>query len=96
MRIIITFTGFIGMMLHFSQKTDISIALVCMVNHTAIEYHEKNNTKIHHIDLNQNCLRTNKIKHIVSWYRSINSYRTSIFHFRKDLIFGIKISRVLS
>ncbi len=79
MRVIITFIGFIGMMIHFSQKTDVSIALVCMVNHSAIEHHEKNSTNTHHIDLNHNCLQTNKTKHIVSSDKQNQIYHLFFF-----------------
>lgn len=66
MRVMITFMGFLGMIVHFSQKTNISIALVCMVNHTAIEHHEKNSTKSSMTHNTQNCVQTMKINHIVS------------------------------
>ncbi|CAF1030732.1 unnamed protein product [Adineta ricciae] len=56
-RVIITFVGFLGMMVHFSQKTNISIALVCMVNHSAIEQH---GMKTSSTKLNQQCLASNK------------------------------------
>jgi hypothetical protein len=66
MRIAITFIGFLGMIVHFSQKTDISIALVCMVNHSAIEHFDKNSANTRHIEINHNCLQANKTNHIVS------------------------------
>lgn len=56
-RVVITFVGFLGMMVHFSQKTNISIALVCMVNHSAIELHEMTTSST---KLNQQCLTSNK------------------------------------
>ena len=56
----ITFIGFLGMIVHFSQKTDISIALVCMVNHSAIEHYEKNSTNTRNGKINLNCLQTKK------------------------------------
>ncbi|CAF1048288.1 unnamed protein product [Rotaria sp. Silwood1] len=68
MRVIITFMSFLGMIIHFSQKTNVSIALVCMVNHSAIEHHEKNTTKTHLTDMNHYCLQTNKTNHIEGPY----------------------------
>lgn len=66
MRIIVTFMSFLGMLVHYSQKINVSIALVCMVNHSAIEHHEKISSKIHFTQSNENCLQTNKTNHIVS------------------------------
>lgn len=60
MRVMITFIGFLGMIVHFSQKTNVSIALVCMVNHSAIERH-----RIAH-ELNEKCLTTNRTNHLVN------------------------------
>ncbi|CAF1265078.1 unnamed protein product [Rotaria sordida] len=36
-RVAVAFVGFLGMVAHYSQKISIGIALVCMVNHSAIE-----------------------------------------------------------
>ncbi|CAF3363661.1 unnamed protein product [Rotaria socialis] len=63
MRVFITFMSFLGMVVHFSQKTNISIALVCMVNHSAIQHYEKNISKTHFTEINYNCLQTNKTNH---------------------------------
>ncbi|UJR14673.1 hypothetical protein I4U23_001666 [Adineta vaga] len=57
LRVIITFVGFLGMIVHFSQKTNISIALVCMVNHTAIDHY---NINTYSTKLNHHCLKANK------------------------------------
>lgn len=35
-RVAVAFVGFLGMIAHYSQKISIGIALVCMVNHSAI------------------------------------------------------------
>ncbi|CAF4728908.1 unnamed protein product, partial [Rotaria sp. Silwood2] len=57
--------SFLGMIVHFSQQINISIALVCMVNHSAIEHYDKNATKTHLTDIKSHyCLRTNKRDHI--------------------------------
>lgn len=61
MRVVITFIGFLGMIVHFSQKTNVSIALVCMINHSAIEHHQSN------IIIHDQCLTlTNQTNHLVS------------------------------
>ena len=36
-RVAVAFVGFLGMVAHYSQKISVGIALVCMVNHSAIE-----------------------------------------------------------
>ena len=36
-RLAVAFVGFLGMMAHYSQKINMGIALVCMVNHSAID-----------------------------------------------------------
>jgi len=66
MRVAITFIGFLGMVTHFSQKTNISIGLVCMVNHSAIERDHTNSTKTQTISTNDVCPQTNKTDHIVN------------------------------
>ena len=45
-RFSIAFIGFLGMVTHFLQRTNISIALVCMVNHTAIEHYYSSTNKL--------------------------------------------------
>ncbi|CAF1209802.1 unnamed protein product [Rotaria sordida] len=66
-RIAITVLGFFGMIAHFSQKVNVGIALVCMVNHSAIEQNKLNSpppttTLITHTD--DNCPQTNSTNHI--------------------------------
>lgn len=39
-RVAVAFVGFLGMVAHYSQKINVGIALVCMVNHTAISDRE--------------------------------------------------------
>jgi hypothetical protein len=39
-RVAVAFVGFIGMVAHYSQKISVGIALVCMVNHSAIDHHK--------------------------------------------------------
>ena len=39
-RVAIAFVGFLGMVAHYSQKISVGIALVCMVNHSAIDQHQ--------------------------------------------------------
>lgn len=38
-RLAVAFVGFLGMIAHYSQKINVGIALVCMVNHSAIDQH---------------------------------------------------------
>jgi len=87
MRVMITFIGFLGMIVHFSQKTNVSIALVCMVNHSAIERHG-----IVH-ELNEKCLTTNRTNHLVNIRKKKEIFNR--FSFRMDRIFGVIISKVL-
>jgi hypothetical protein len=58
-RVAITILGFLGMVTHFSQKINVGIALVCMVNHSAIRQHEPNSTNIH---TDHSCSQTNNTK----------------------------------
>lgn len=51
------------MIVHFSQKTNVSIALVCMVNHSAIEYNHDKNL----LNRNEYCLQINKTNQIVKF-----------------------------
>ena len=37
-RVAVAFVGFLGMVAHYSQKISVGIALVCMVNHSAVEH----------------------------------------------------------
>lgn len=39
-RVAIAFVGFLGMVAHYSQKISVGIALVCMVNHSAIDHQQ--------------------------------------------------------
>jgi hypothetical protein len=39
-RVAVAFVGFLGMVAHYSQKINVGIALVCMVNHSAIDHHK--------------------------------------------------------
>ncbi len=39
-RVAVAFVGFLGMVAHYAQKISVGIALVCMVNHTAISPHK--------------------------------------------------------
>jgi len=55
------------MVTHFSQKTNVGIALVCMVNHSAIRQHEPNSTNIH---TDHSCSQTNNTKTTINIWRS--------------------------
>ncbi|CAF1239777.1 unnamed protein product [Adineta steineri] len=54
-RVAIAFMVFLGMVVHFSQKTNVSIGLVCMVNHSAVEYNHINFTKTQPISTDDKC-----------------------------------------
>lgn len=62
MRIVITFLGFLGMIIHSLQKVNVAIALICMVNHSAIEQNVSNSMYIHKSD---NCPQSNHTNNIV-------------------------------
>jgi len=62
-RFSIAFIGFLGMITHFLQRTNISIALVCMVNHTAIEHYYSspsinNSTSTTSVSVENSCSET--------------------------------------
>ncbi|CAF1032852.1 unnamed protein product [Adineta ricciae] len=72
-RVAVAFVGFLGMVAHYSQKISVGIALVCMVNHTAINQHKYS----HAIPLTQadiDCPRANntvKIEGPYPWTKNI-------------------------
>lgn len=45
-RVAVAFVGFLGMVAHYSQKISVGIALVCMVNHSAIDHHQYQNAVV--------------------------------------------------
>lgn len=65
-RVAVAFLGLLGMASHFSQKSNISIGLVCMVNHSAIERYHINSTKTQTVLPNDDCPLTNNTNHIVN------------------------------
>jgi hypothetical protein len=79
------------MIAHFSQKVNVGIALVCMVNHSAIEHHGHNST---HTPMDDSCSQTNHTKHIVNKLSSILTFTT--IHYRTVLLFGQKRCKVSS
>ncbi len=54
------------MITHFSQKTNLSISLVCMVNHSAIEHHHTKATKTAIIPTDEFCPQMNNTNSIVN------------------------------
>jgi hypothetical protein len=68
MRVAIAFIGFFGMVTHFSQKTNLSIGLVCMVNHSAIEHHYTKAIKTDTIPTDELCPQMNNTNSIVNIY----------------------------
>ncbi|CAF0912444.1 unnamed protein product [Adineta ricciae] len=59
-RLIIAFIGFFGMIIHFSQKSNVSIALVCMVNHSAIDSRYVNTTSPSNVINSNECSQIKK------------------------------------
>jgi hypothetical protein len=64
-RVAVAFVGFLGMIAHYSQKINIGIALVCMVNHSAINQHE-NSIDIPITEEDIDCPRPNNTIQIVN------------------------------
>lgn len=58
------FVGFLGMVAHYSQKISVGIALVCMVNHTAINQ-QKYSVAMPLTQADIDCPRANNTAHIV-------------------------------
>lgn len=71
-RVAIIFIGFFGVITHFSQKTNLSIALVCMVNHSAIEHHHSNVNQIGIVPANDDCPQINRTKNMVNTEYSVS------------------------
>ena len=91
-RVAVAFVGFLGMIAHYAQKISVGIALVCMVNHTAINLHKDSiATPLTQADID--CPRANDAVHIVRKIFIIDSSMVSSS--RKDLIHGRKIFKVL-
>jgi hypothetical protein len=63
-RVAVAFIGFLGMVAHYSQKISVGIALVCMVNHTAINPH-KNSVAMPLTQADIDCPRANDAAEIV-------------------------------
>jgi hypothetical protein len=64
-RVAVAFIGFLGMVAHYSQKISVGIALVCMVNHSAIDHHNTSvDMPLTQIDID--CPRLNNSVKIVS------------------------------
>jgi hypothetical protein len=66
MRVAITFIGFLGMLTHFLQKTNVSIGLICMVNNSAIQHHQANRTKTIISRTDDECPQMNSSSRIVN------------------------------
>jgi ABC-type uncharacterized transport system substrate-binding protein len=90
-RVALTFLGFLGMIVHFTQKTNISIGVVCMVNHSAIEHNRPSSTNTL---IDDGCSQTNHTKDIVNKKNNILTFTT--VHYRMVLLFGQKIFKVSS
>ena len=93
-RVAVAFVGFLGMVAHYSQKISVGIALVCMVNHTAINQHKYS----HAIPLTQadiDCPRANNTVKIVSLLPNKKILVRTAVVVRKVHIHGPKIFKVL-
>ncbi len=64
-RVAVAFVGFLGMIAHYSQKISVGIALVCMVNHSAIAVH-KTSVAIPLTQADIDCPRLNNTINIVN------------------------------
>lgn len=94
-RLIIAFIGFFGMIIHFSQKSNVSIALVCMVNHSAIESRYVNTTSSSNLIKSNECTQIQKQNHIVHMCKqTIHLFKTYCFYSRMALFFGRKTHKV--
>ena len=96
-RVAVAFVGFLGMVAHYSQKISVGIALVCMVNHTAIDHHKTSvNMPLTQIDID--CPRLESSAKIVSKknkvYSIVNTF-SPLISSRKVHILGPKILKVL-
>lgn len=66
-RVAVAFVGFLGMVAHYSQKISVGIALVCMVNHSAIAQH-KNSMDMPMTQLDIDCPRASGAANIEGPY----------------------------
>lgn len=82
------------MVAHYSQKISVGIALVCMVNHSAIAQH-KNSMDMPMTQLDIDCPRASGAANIVRNQKTNNFNKYVRFHIRKDHIHGQKIFKVL-
>ena len=75
-RVAIMFIGFFGVITHFSQKTNLSIALVCMVNHSAIEHHHPSASQTTTMLADDTCPQMNRTKNfvVIPKIQSLNIY----------------------
>lgn len=74
-RVAVAFVGFLGMVAHYSQKISVGIALVCMVNHSAIDqsYHQHQNALLPpQTQIDIDCPRLHSAAKIVN--KQINFY----------------------
>jgi hypothetical protein len=95
-RVAVAFVGFLGMVAHYSQKISVGIALVCMVNHSAIDHH-KYSVAMPLTQADIDCPRANNTVKIVNKkiYHLIIEFSSNGFY-RKVHIHGQKIFKVLS
>ena len=56
-RVAVAFVGFLGMVAHYSQKISVGIALVCMVNHSAVEHYPRGSIATPLTQIDMDCPR---------------------------------------
>ena len=93
-RVAVAFVGFLGMVAHYSQKISVGIALVCMVNHTAIDHH-KYSVAMPLTQADIDCPRANNLAKIVK-EKYLLFHNGILSDSRKVHIPGQKIFKVLS
>ncbi len=95
MRVAVAFVGFLGMIAHYSQKISVGIALVCMVNHSAINY-PKNSIAMPLTQADIDCPRLNNTIKIVNIFLNVVNLFFSNTFFRKVHFLGQRIFKVSS
>jgi len=77
-RVAVAFVGFIGMLAHYSQKVNVGIALVCMVNHSAIDY-QKTSVAMPLTQADIDCPRLSNAVKIVNISLVVNMFFSDTF-----------------
>jgi len=78
-RVAVAFVGFFGMVAHYSQKISVGIALVCMVNHSAIDYQKNPIADIPLTQADIDCPRLDNTVKIVNISYVVNIFFSNTF-----------------